>query len=107
MNFSDTGPGWIEKEYERNQTVWVTADSMSMVFEALSAGCRVGLLPVTWKHANNKFQHSADDLKRDGAVVTFEEWKNGKASWALSKPFNEAQRCAKEILRRWWPERLQ
>lgn len=105
--FSDTGPGWIEKEYAANQTVWVTADSMSMVFEALSAGCRVGLLPVAWKSQHNKFQLCEDDLNKKGYTVSFSEWEKGKASWALSRPLNEARRCAKEILRRWWPDRLQ
>lgn len=105
--FEDTGPGWIEREYERNQTVWVTADSMSMVFEALSAGCRVGLLPVAWKRRNNKFQDSEDNLSREGYIVTYDEWKSGKASRVLSRPLNEARRCAEEILKRWWPDRLQ
>ncbi len=106
VRFSETGPGWIEREYDRNRTVWVTADSMSMVFEALSAGCRVGVLPVAWRRPDNKFQRSVDDLRKEGYIVTLDEWRMGKASRALSRPLNEARRCAEEILRRWWPDRL-
>jgi len=107
VRFSDTGPGWIEKEYDRNGTVWVTADSVSMIFEALSAGCRVGIFPVQWKHKNNKFQRCVDDLARRGLLVFFPEWKEGKTSKTSAEPLNEAQRCASEILKRWWPNRLQ
>lgn len=104
--FSETGPGWIEQAYEQNKIVWVTADSMSMVFEALSAGCHVGLLPVRWKKPENKFQYCADNLGREGYIVTYEQWKSGKASWGRTEPLNEARRCAREILKRWWPDRL-
>lgn len=104
--FAETGPGWIESEYDRNRTVWVTADSVSMLFEALSAGCRVGVFPVEWKRKNNKFQRCIDDLCRRGLVVSFPAWREGVAAWTPSEPLQEARRCAKEILLRWWPDRL-
>jgi mitochondrial fission protein ELM1 len=107
IKFSDTVPGWIEKEYDKNKTVWVTADSVSMLFEARSAGCRVGVLPITWKRKNNKFQRCVDDLCTKELVVSFDAWKEGKARWTFSETLNEAQRCAREILKRWWPNRLQ
>ncbi|MDX1775221.1 MAG: mitochondrial fission ELM1 family protein [Desulfobulbales bacterium] len=105
---ADTSAGWIEKEYARNRTVWVTADSISMVYEALSAGCSVGILPVTWLRQNNKFQKSLDILKEKNMVIYFDDWQSTAAMPApQGKPFNEAERCAREILRRWWPDRLQ
>ncbi|MDW7771453.1 MAG: ELM1/GtrOC1 family putative glycosyltransferase [Desulfobulbaceae bacterium] len=107
IRFSDTGPGWIEKEYDKNMTVWVTGDSISMIYEALSSGCRVGILPVAWKRQNNKFQRSVDDLSKRGKVVSFAAWKEENAAWILSEPLDEARRCAREILKRWWPNRLQ
>lgn len=105
--FADTFPGWIEKEYERNKTVWVTADSVSMIFEALSAGCRVGVLPIDWKKKTNKFQRCVDDLVARGIVVSSEALQEGRTGRTLSEPLNEAHRCAREILKRWWPNRLQ
>ncbi|MCP3928652.1 MAG: hypothetical protein GY705_06075, partial [Bacteroidetes bacterium] len=56
--FQETPPGWVEKEYAKNKTVWVTGDSMSMVYEALSGGCNVGILPVNWKKKESKFVRS-------------------------------------------------
>lgn len=103
----DTPKGWIEKEYARNFTVWVTADSVSMIYEALTAGCSVGILPVDWKKRNSKFQRSEDYLLENKLISSYEMWLVGKHRMTKRVPLDEASRCAKEILRRWWPDRLQ
>lgn len=104
---ADTPVGWVEKEYARNSIVWVTADSVSMVYEALTAGCSVGILPVDWIRQDNKFQKSLDILHDRKMIVIYSDWLAGAGiPEPPDKPFNEASRCAREILRRWWPERL-
>ena len=104
----DTPSGWVEEQYARNGTVWVTADSVSMVYEALAAGCSVGILPVEWLRQNNKFQKSLHILQERKKVVGYEEWLSGQPMpEPVAEPCNEAARCAKEILKRWWPARLQ
>ncbi len=105
--FKDTRPGWIEKQYDSCRTVWVTADSMSMVYESLSSGCRVGILPVSWKKANSKFQRNEHNLSTRGLVLSFDKWLGKETFSPGSNSFNEAELCAKEILKRWWPNRLQ
>lgn len=101
----ETGEGWIEEAYATHSFVWVTADSISMIYEALTAGCRVGILPVQWKKKTNKFQKSIDYLIGDRRVITIDMWQAGRQLNAAA-PLNEAARCAAEIIRRWWPERL-
>jgi mitochondrial fission protein ELM1 len=102
----NTVPGWIEEEYQKNYYTWVTADSVSMVYEALSAGCAVGVLPVDWKRKNNKFERSLQHLRNNKYITSYEEWRNGSVLRPAHPPLNEAERCAREILNRWWPERL-
>ncbi len=102
----DTPPGWIEQQYAESSRVWVTADSVSMLYEALSAGCSVGVLPVRWKKKNNKFQRGIDGLVNDGLVVPYESWVRGELPMPAGAGLDEAGRCAREILRRWWPARL-
>lgn len=102
----DTPPGWIETQYNENRTTWVTGDSISMVYEALTAGCQVGILPIRWKKTDNKFQRSIDELVRSRWATTYERWVKGEKIPTPAAPLNEAARCANEILRRWWPERL-
>lgn len=41
-----TPQGWIFEEMQKAETVWVTEDSVSMIFEALTAGCKVGIIEM-------------------------------------------------------------
>ncbi|KPJ99916.1 MAG: hypothetical protein AMJ60_03355 [Desulfobacterales bacterium SG8_35] len=104
----ETPAGWIEEQYALNSTVWVTADSISMVYEALTAGCSVGILPVEWRQRDNKFQKSLEILHAKKMIVDFSAWQSGAGMPVPpAEPFNEAVRCAREILQRWWPDRIQ
>jgi mitochondrial fission protein ELM1 len=102
---TDTPVGWIENAYAKNLFVWVTADSISMVYEALTAGCRVGLLPVDFKHKQDKFYRSMKYLIDNKLCISFKMWQNG-IPMPVGRPLDEASRCAREILRRFWPKRL-
>ncbi len=104
--FPRTEPGWIEQQYSSNKTVWVTGDSMSMVYEALSAGCRVGIIPVNWNKETNKFLYSLNYLVDSKRVITLNQYLDGTSFHNESGSLNESERCAKEILKRWWPENL-
>lgn len=100
--YENTPEGWVEEQYALNKTVWVTADSMSMVYEALTAGCEVGLLPVHWKRENSKFARSEAQLLKNNIVYSFQQWEQGGRGCSSGKdPLNEANRCANEIVRRW------
>ncbi len=103
----DTPAGWVEDQYACNGTVWVTADSVSMVYEALTAGCSVGVLPVEWLRQENKFNKSLNFLTEKKMIVDFTAWQQGTPMPTLKdEQLNESLRCAREILRRWWPDRL-
>ncbi len=41
---AQTGPDWLPEQLARAAQVWVTQDSVSMIYEALTAGAAVGLL---------------------------------------------------------------
>jgi uncharacterized protein len=41
-----TPQGWIFEEMQKAKAVWVTEDSVSMIFEALTAGCQVGIIEI-------------------------------------------------------------
>jgi mitochondrial fission protein ELM1 len=104
FHYQNTEPGWIEEQYDRNSVVWVTADSISMVYEALTAGCKVGILPMQWKRKNSKFKKNEDLLVQKGLVVSYPAWVTGGCSWREDIELNEALRCAERILRKWLPK---
>ena len=48
--FYETDPDWLPQKLAAASYVWVTEDSVSMLYESLSAGCRVGVIPVRRRH---------------------------------------------------------
>ena len=42
----ETPQGWISEEMQKAEAVWVTEDSVSMIYEALTAGCQVGVIEI-------------------------------------------------------------
>jgi uncharacterized protein len=103
--FEDSQPGWIENQYDQADGVWVSADSVSMIYEALTAGCRVGVLSVAWKKKGDRLARAVDLLEKSNRVISFESFMQHRTYPGRSE-LNEAQRCAREMLRRWWPDRL-
>jgi mitochondrial fission protein ELM1 len=106
FDYRETPAGWIEKQYDLNSAVWVTADSISMIYEAISAGCRVGLIPMQWLHKTGKFSRNEHLLIDKKLVTPFTAWQQGGMNRGDIKELNEAQRCAERIVQKWWPENL-
>jgi hypothetical protein len=107
FDYRDTPPGWIEEQYDKNSLVWVTADSISMVYEALTAGCSVGIFPMEWLRENGKFKRNENVLLEKKLVTPFTSWEEGIMTQVENIELNEAQRCADRILQKWWPKNLQ
>ncbi len=102
-HFRQTPPGWIESQYATCQMAWVSGDSISMIYEALSAGCRVGLFPLEWRDRHGKFSNNEEKLLHKNLVLPFRRWQGGERWLKTTTHLNEAQRCAERILRIWQP----
>ena len=84
----------------------VASEPMAVVEAIRSAGCRVGALPMEWNQSDSKFQRSLDYLVQNGHISLYETWVSNKDSMVRGVQLDEASRCAKEILKRWWIGRL-
>ncbi len=104
FDYIDTPRGWIEEQYDKNSEVWVTADSISMIYEAITAGCRVGIFPMEWIKENSKFKRNEIFLIEKNLVTTFTSWEQGSTLQEKKIELNEAQRCADRILQIWRPK---
>ena len=104
FDYKETAKGWIEEQYDQCATVWVTTDSISMLYEALSSGCQVKVIQMHWKNASSKFKKNEDLLIEKGLVTPFSAWKNGSDEKPVISQLNEAQRCADYILQTCWPK---
>ena len=107
FRFAHTQKGWVEEQYDMSGIVWVTADSLSMVYEALTAGCTTGIIPVKWKQKVNKFAFSEQYLYDHKIAISYDDWRQNKDRIRSGSGLNESDRCAREILRRWGSESLQ
>ncbi len=96
-----TTPDWLPAQLARAAQVWVTEDSVSMIYEALTAGAAVGLLPVHWRKSSNRLAQGIRSLRDDGLVTDYEAWHAGADLQHVATPFDEAGRCADRILERW------
>jgi mitochondrial fission protein ELM1 len=94
----DTPTGWLEQRLDQAGSAWVTPDSVSMVYEALTAGCRVGLfeLPAV---AGSRVAQGVLGLLAEGRLA-------GPGQPVVdarpAQSFDEATRCAALILDRWF-----
>ncbi len=104
FDYKETQQGWIETQYDKSRVVWVTSDSISMIYEALTAGCKVGIIPMQWKKTNSKFKKNEDLLLKKGLVISFSSWEQGNAIRREKIELNEAYRCAERILQIWRPK---
>ena len=105
---TDTPRGWVAGQLQACGTCWVSEDSVSMVYEALSAGAATGLLRVPAKQkcfglrGPGRVVRGVRDLAVRRKVTTFDDFAKG-TPLARHAPMQEADRIAAEILRL-WPE---
>lgn len=88
---------WLPNTLATTEQVIVSSDSVSMVYEALTAGCTVSLIRLE-STPNSRTQQGIDSLVEQGLV-------GKRADQIPANPvpsFREATRCAEIILERTW-----
>ncbi|MGE0485049.1 MAG: mitochondrial fission ELM1 family protein [Gammaproteobacteria bacterium] len=89
-------PGWLPGELGRAAEVWVSADSVAMIYEALSGGARVGVLDVPARR-RDRITRIAADLHARGWIMRGDE----AAPAAPPPALDEGGRVAALLLQRW------
>ena len=93
VRHEDVPASWLPTTLARAPAVWVSADSVSMLFEALTAGCKVGVLEVPALR-EDRISRIAHSLAERGLATTFAEWRRRGALLPPREPLAEATRCA-------------
>lgn len=99
--FEQTDAEWLPAQLAWAGTVWVTADSVSMIYEALTAGAAVGLIEVP-AQSDDRIAGGVQTLVDLELATAFSQWRAGAELRAPRQPFSEAARVAREILQRWF-----
>jgi mitochondrial fission protein ELM1 len=95
-----TGRDWLPKHLGEATEAWVTEDSISMIYEALSSGARVGLLPVPAIKKAGRVARGVAKLVEAGFVTRFADWSPADGLGEPPRVLREADRCAEIVLKR-------
>jgi mitochondrial fission protein ELM1 len=94
---TETPPGWLFEQLQQATVVWVTKDSGSMLFEALTAGCRVGLLEMP-QIKKDTVTAATDLLAAQRFFLPLDAYLQGE-SFATVPALDEADRAVAWLLR--------
>lgn len=97
--YRECDAAWLPRRLHNAGAVWVTRDSMSMIYESLTAGAAVALLDVPEKKTG-RITRAVADLLESKQVVSFRQWREGRELSPLKTPLYEADRCARILLER-------
>lgn len=101
MPWQKSPPGWLAEQMSRAAHIWITADSVSMVFEALQSRARVGVITLPSRRVQNKIRSATQRLLDQGLVVEqLDEVDFSVAARVPRQPFNQQITCARALLRR-------
>lgn len=94
-----TDRNWLAQQLHECATVYVSTDSVSMIYEALTAGAKVGLLELKAK-MNDRVAQSIQGLVDDG-WIQLNQPSTLPTQSMIPEEFNEATRCARWIDKQW------
>jgi len=93
----NTHADWLPQVLESASQVWVSEDSVSMVYEALSSGAGVGVFSVPRKD-QGRITRGLDALIDDQLVRSYSQWQTSRQLNPPAEAFNEAERAARWLL---------
>jgi mitochondrial fission protein ELM1 len=100
FSYQETPPDWLPEKLAAARDVWVTEDSVSMIYEALSSGASVGLLPVPRLKPSSRVLLGLEELVTDGFLTPMAEWQQTRQLKTPPETLREADRCVEEVTRK-------
>ncbi len=88
---------WLPEQLAHAAEVWVTPDSASMVYEALTSGAAVGCFELPYAKPG-RVARGLEKLVRDKRLAGFADWEHSGVLPPNDQPLNEAGRCARHLL---------
>ena len=101
--FSELPGDWLERQLGLCSEAWVSPDSASMVYQALTAGVACGLLSMPAK-AGSRVLAGLQRMQDQGRLLAYEQWLQGHRLPA-PEPLRESERAANWLLQQlgWQP----
>jgi len=93
-----TDSDWLPEQLRRASVVWVTEDSVSMIYEALSSGAQVGLLSMPRIKKSGRVSHGVESLLQEDRLGAYSSWRQSSELPRGHGILAEADRCAQIIM---------
>ena len=90
-------PSWLPEQLALAGQVWVTPDSASMVYEALSSGAAVGCFELPYAKPG-RVARGLEKLLEQKRLSSFADWARSGTLPPNHQPLNEVERCARQLL---------
>lgn len=105
VRHEQTSPEWLPQQLALSAHTWVTEESVSMVYEALTSGTAVGMLEVPCER-RSRVAAGVQRLVETGWVTPYRQWQSGQPLKRPQQQLAEADRCAEIILRRFYNKKV-
>lgn len=99
--YAQTDVRWVERQLAQATTTWVTEDSVSMIYESLTAQAAVGLINLPAR-SDNRVVRGVRQLVDRGIITRYDTYGLYRQHLHSVIGFNEAQRCSALLLRHLW-----
>jgi len=93
----ETSTEWLPKKMQESGQIWVTEDSVSMVYEALTAGAKTGILRLSVKN-QTRVTKEIDRLVSGGYLSMTPPYTDEGTSQKEFEGLYESDRCSKLLL---------
>ncbi|MDP5208486.1 ELM1/GtrOC1 family putative glycosyltransferase [Microbulbifer sp. 2205BS26-8] len=97
VDWRSCSPDWVHAQMAAAEQIWVSEDSISMLFESLQSRARVGIIRVPCRSRANKVRAAVQRLVDQGVVG--ERWEEVIAQ-SERVPLDQYLVCARALLRR-------
>jgi uncharacterized protein len=100
VHWQDVDTQWLATELALAPVAWVSEDSVSMLYEAITAGAAVGIIAVP-RRRQSRVLNGVVSLIARGWATPFLVWCGGRALTPPPRALAEADRCAAWIKVKW------
>jgi mitochondrial fission protein ELM1 len=97
IDHAHTSSNWLSDQLVTSQHVWVSPDSVSMLYEAITSGAYVGILELDTK-TQTRVINGINELITVKHITPFKHWQSSFTFQHPNSSLNEAQRAANWIL---------
>lgn len=95
----DTHENFVSSLLSKSSEIWVSCDSVSMLYEAVSTGVPVGVFALQSRKRHNKISRGLEELATQGRIQFFHEGVVLQPRAKVELQLSETTRCAELLTR--------